>query len=178
MTAVVAQLFLGLMMAFYGGRRANDQKAGTHWFDRIAATIIGAAGAFAVLVAITPQSPVLVDATATVVSQRAGEIRIQIEARKPKDRAKCHWEGTEAFRIDELGRQAEAPFKVEDDAVDGNTRPPGRIEFEVWRVSTKPQECVNALLFRAHHRCDWWLPETVTDLGPFPISNCGRATPP
>jgi len=164
------QISAGIIVAFSAGRRVNDHGPATPMLDRITWSVIGAAGLMACMGVPLSKLPVVVDSHAEVVEHRPGVLRLHVTGRKPMDRGMCELRGLDAYVIDSEGQQLEVRHIAEDDPAPGNTRPPGVLDFGVWRVvyplSYRPAQ----VLFVAQHRCAWWMPITRTRQGPFKVS--------
>lgn len=169
LVAEVVQVVAGLVVAGWAGNRVNAHRPGTPWLDRITLSLIGAAGVMAILAVPLARMPVIVDAQARVVEHTPGAVRLHVTGTKPLSRAMCDFQSLDAYAVDAAGVHTEVPLIVEHDPRPANTRPPGRQDFGVWRVVYPPELVPQAVLFVAHHRCAWWMPETRTSQGPFKL---------
>jgi hypothetical protein len=170
MIAEAVQVLAGAATAVWAGAAANEQRPGTSLIDRLAVSLLGAAGVMAVLAVPMSRLPVVVDVRADVVAQAPGRVDVHVHATKPTSRAMCDYILTDAYVIDPDGALLAVPRTVPADPRTGNTRPAGLLDLGVWTV-TYPQDFkACAVTFYAHHSCAWWLRDTVTQLGPVALT--------
>lgn len=165
----VLQIAAGLVVAYTAGARVNLHTPRTPLIDRITWSVLGAAGLMACLGVPLSRVPVVVEVRAEIVEHRPGLLRLHVTGRKPVDRGMCELRAIDAYVVDGQGVQFEVPHLAEHDPSPGNTRPPGRQDFGVWRMVYPAGLDITTALFVAHHRCAWWMPITRTQIGPVPV---------
>lgn len=169
MIAESLQLLTGSATAVWAGSIANGHRPGTPLIDRLAVSLLGAAGIMAALAVPMSRLPVIVDVHADVVSQMPGRVDVRMRGTKPVSREMCDYLLTDAYIVDRDGAMLAVPRTVPGDPRRGATRPAGRLDLGVWTVTYPPDHQACAVTFYAHHQCAWWLRTTVTELGPVPL---------
>jgi hypothetical protein len=167
----LAQVAMGAAAAGYAAHRSNAHKiAVTPFLDVLATALIGAAGVMVMLGVLIARQPVVVQSRIEVLSHTPGQVRFRMYGVKPKAKKKCEYlPPAEAYVVTPDGVAEADRIVFERDATPGNTRPPGFIDFGVVRVEYSTIRPATAVRLRARHSCALWMPDTITDQGPFKV---------